>query len=110
MSRPARLYCGTPYGAAAGAASPRPGGQGRSGSRVSQTWTPEYADIRYTGHEKGDFLFVPPGVRVEVAGGEPPAAAAYREALFWQSIQASQGPADFAAGDAGYCRGSGPGP
>jgi formylglycine-generating enzyme required for sulfatase activity len=57
--------------------------------------TPEYADIRYTGHEKGDFLFVPRGVKFEAAGRQP--AAPDREALFWQSIQASRDPADFAA-------------
>ncbi len=33
--------------------------------------TPEYSDIRYTGHEKGDFLFVPLDINVSVTVQTP---------------------------------------
>ena len=59
--------------------------------------TPEYSDIRYTGHEKGDFLFVPLDIDVSVTVQIPPTGQADREALFWQSIQNSDDPAMFEA-------------
>ncbi|MFQ5954534.1 MAG: caspase family protein, partial [Kiloniellales bacterium] len=63
--------------------------------------TPEYSDIRYTGHDKGDFLFVPVNRRVAAPirppAAAPPTAAADREVVFWQSIQNSDDPAMFEA-------------
>ncbi len=65
--------------------------------------TPQYADLRKAGHEGGDFVLIPVTKRIAAAapvtspaGAPPPAASAIdKEALFWQSMQSSQEPADF---------------
>ena len=63
--------------------------------------TPEYSDIRHTGHEKGDFLFVPRDISVSVTvqTTQPtakPDSSAF-ELTFWQSIQNSDDSAMFEA-------------
>ena len=64
--------------------------------------TPEYSDIRYTGHQKGDFLLVPVAAGAEAlaatAGelGRRQDAGAY-EALYWRSIMNSADPAMYEA-------------
>jgi len=48
--------------------------------------TPQYADIRFAGHDGGDFLFAPRGARL----GEPvPASVAHDpvQLVFWQSAE-----------------------
>ena len=70
---------------------------------LSADQTPQYADLRKAGHEGGDFVFIPVTKRIAAAapvtsqaGAPPPAAPAIdKEALFWQSMQSSQEPADF---------------
>lgn len=71
--------------------------------------TPEYSDVRFAGHEGGDFLFVPRDVRLEsptpgaAATVTPPAAKAplvNEDALdlaFWDSVKDSDDPAGFEA-------------
>ena len=59
--------------------------------------TPEYSDIRYTGHEKGDFLFVPLDINVSVTVRTPAPTRSDREVVFWQSVQDSDDPTEFEA-------------
>lgn len=75
---------------------------------VNADQTPQYSDIRRAGHEGGEFLFVPlsketpvaaaPAVSGQAGGAtRGPAADKAVELAFWQSIQASEQPADFEA-------------
>ncbi len=66
--------------------------------------TPEYSDIRYTGHQKGDFLLVAvaAGAGAEASAataGEPERRqdAGEYEALYWRSIMNSADPAMYEA-------------
>jgi len=66
--------------------------------------TPAYTDIRFAGHEGGDFLFVPRGAARTLAAPSPapptppPATSADQmELAFWDAIKNSSNPADYRA-------------
>ena len=62
--------------------------------------TPRYDDIRDSGHEGGDFLFVrtaQPATPTQAKGTKPPSSTPSAEIVFWQSIQDSNDPAMFRA-------------
>ena len=64
--------------------------------------TPQYSNIRFAGHEGGDFLFVPAGISVVAArtdGGESAAPvgvdSAQIELTYWSSIEDSNNAEDY---------------
>ena len=71
--------------------------------------TPEYSDVRFAGHEGGDFLFVPRGLSLETAtpGAAARAPAAVDKAplidesaldlAFWESVKGTKDAAGFEA-------------
>jgi hypothetical protein len=60
--------------------------------------TPLYSDIRFTGHEGGDFLFVPRGATLELSvAAAPSVTEAALELAFWNSIKDSVIPDDYQA-------------
>lgn len=64
---------------------------------VNADQTPEYSDIRQAGHEGGEFIFVPIIVMPETAPANPDTGNRAVELAFWQAIQDSDRPSDFAA-------------
>lgn len=59
--------------------------------------TPLYSDIRFAGHEGGDFLFVPRGAQIAAAPAAPAETEAAIELAFWNSIKDSLTPDDYRA-------------
>jgi hypothetical protein len=59
--------------------------------------TPLYADIRFTGHEGGDFVFVPRGAEIAAAPQAPAETEAAIELAFWNSIKDSLAADDYRA-------------
>ena len=58
--------------------------------------TPEYSDIRLTGHDGGDFLFVPVNVSIGAETEEQPAPAEDQRSIelaLWDSVKGSTNPA-----------------